>query len=85
MDAAATLGAHVGMVCACQSLGVARATLYRQRARTLAPATEALARPPPPLKLSATERQGALDLLHAQRFVDASPYTLHATLLEEGQ
>jgi putative transposase len=85
MDAAATLGTHVGMARACQSLGMARATLYRQRARTLAPATEAPARPAPPLKLSATERQGALDLLHSQRFVDASPYTLHATLLEEGQ
>jgi putative transposase len=84
MDTAATLGAHVGMACACQSLGVARATLYRQRARTLGSASEAPARPPPPLKLSAAERQGALDLLHSQRFVDASPYTLHATLLEEG-
>jgi len=47
-------------------------------------ASEAPARPPPPLKLSAAERQGALALLHSQRFVDASPYTLHATLLEEG-
>jgi putative transposase len=86
MDTAATLGTHVGMVRACQSLGVARAAFYRQRARTtLGPATEAPAGPPPPLKLSAAERQVALDLLHSQRFVDASPYTLHATLLEEGQ
>ena len=85
MDTAATLGTHVGMVRACRSLGVARATFYRQRARTLGPATEAPGRPAPPLKLSATEHQGALDLLHSERFVDASPYTLHATLLEEGQ
>ncbi len=85
MDTAATLGTHVGMLRACQSLGVARATLYRQRASTAAPATEAPTRPAPPLKLNAAERQGALDLLHSERFVDASPYTLHATLLEEGQ
>ena len=84
MDAPATLGTHVGMVRAYRSLGVARATCYRQRARTRGSATAAPARPPP-LKLTATEHQGALDLLHSERFVDASPYTLHATLLEEGQ
>jgi len=70
---------------ACRSLGVARATLYRQRARAAPPLLEAPARPAPPLKLTAEERDHVLTILHSERFVDASPHTIHATLLDEGQ
>jgi putative transposase len=34
--------------------------------------------------LSAQERQTVVDLLHSERFVDASPHTIQAVLLDEG-
>jgi putative transposase len=37
------------------------------------------------LKLSAQERQTVVDLLHSERFVDASPHTIQAVLLDEGR
>ena len=88
MEAAQALGTRVGLPRACASLGVARATLYRRQARQARqaqPLTETPARPAPPLKLSAEERETALGLLHSERFCDASPYTIHATLLDEGR
>jgi putative transposase len=81
MAAAEQLGATVGLKRACHSLGVPRATLYRHRAR----AVQAASRPPAPLKLAPEERQAVLDLLHSPRFVDTSPHSLYATLLEEGR
>lgn len=84
MRTAATLGEQVGMARACEGLGVARATLYRQRARAAAPAEAPPVRPAPPLKLTDQERDRALDILHSERFLDASPHTIHAILLEEG-
>lgn len=80
-----TLGTQVGVARACQSLGVPRASLYRQRVRDASPPPAPAQRPPPPLQLTPAERDHALALLHAERFVDASPYTIHATLLDEGQ
>lgn len=85
MSTAATLGEQVGVVRACRSLGVARATLYRQRTRDTAAGTAPAVRPAPPLKLTPAERDHALAILHSERFVDASPHTIHATLLDEGQ
>ncbi len=85
MEAAEQLGTNVGMKRACDSLAVSRATLYRHRARATQPAGEAASSPPPPLKLAPEERQAVLDLLHSPRFVDASPHSVHATLLEEGR
>jgi putative transposase len=85
MEAAETLGAQVGTTRACASLGVPRATLYRRRAQAAAATPEQPpARPAPPLQLSETERSQALAVLHSERFVDASPYTVYATLLDEG-
>ena len=85
MEAAEQLGTSVGVKRACGSLGVSRATVYRHRASATKPAGEAASRPPPPLKLDADEHQAVLDLLHSERFVDASPHTIHATVLEEGR
>jgi transposase InsO family protein len=84
MEAAETLGAEVGTARACASLGVPRATLYRRRARAAAEPAAPPPRPAPPLQLSETERAQALEVLHSERFVDASPYTIYATLLDEG-
>ena len=86
MEAAEQLGAMVGLKSACMALGVNRAALYRRRTRQ-AEYVDAMKplRPPPPLKLSAQERQTVVDLLHSERFVDASPHTIQAILLDEGR
>ena len=85
MAAVEQLEATVGLKRACHSLGVPRATLYRHRSRAAQPTSGAPSRPPPPLNLDEPERQAALDLLHGPRFVDASPHSVYATLLEEGR
>jgi putative transposase len=85
MSAAATLATTVGTAPACRALGVPRPALYRARAVAAAPPQEAPVRPAPPLKLSADEQARALAVLHSERFVDASPYTVYATLLDEGE
>jgi hypothetical protein len=56
----------------CQSLGIARASLYRHRqpARPMGAASEPR---PSPRALGPAERQAVLDVLHSERFVDQSP------------
>jgi putative transposase len=85
MNATKDLAASVGTAAACRALGVPRATLYRQRHAPAQPLVEAPARPAPPLKLTALEQARALEMRHSARFVDASPYTVYATLLDEGE
>jgi putative transposase len=65
----------------CQSVGLARATLYRRRqpARPSAPTVRAASS----RALIPAERQAVLDVLHSARFVDQSPAEVQATLLEE--
>ena len=65
----------------CQSVGLARATLYRRRrpARSSTPRRHA----PSSRALVPAERQAVLDVLHSERFVDQSPAEIQATLLEE--
>jgi len=41
-------------------------------------------RPRPPRALTAPERHGVLEALHASRFVDLAPAEIYATLLDEG-
>ena len=78
--AAAELAPTAGTRAACSALGVARATFYRQRAPGRpVPAS----RPRPPLALSQLERRAVLDVLHCERFVDAAPHQIYATLLDE--
>jgi putative transposase len=66
----------------CQSVGIARASLYRRRqpARAAVPASPPR---PSPRALIRAERQAILDALHSERFVDQAPAEVHATLLEE--
>ena len=72
----------VGTSAACAALAVSRATHYRRARRPrLGPPAP---RPSPPRALSETERSTVLDLLHSERFVDASPAATYATLLDEG-
>lgn len=73
----------VGTRPACRALGVAPATIYRRR-RPPSP-RPARERPAPERTLSSAEREAVLNELHSERFVDASPAQVWATLLDEGR
>ncbi len=82
------LGRTVGVKAACEALTVPRASFYRTRpglTEKIGP-REPVERPPKdnPRALRPAERQAVLDLLHSERFVDAAPETVYATLLDEG-
>lgn len=85
MEAALTLSSEVGIKPACEALEVSRAGVYRMQTQRNAPLVEPNNRPSPPRALSTDERQGVLDILHTERFVDKAPYEVYATLLDEGQ
>ncbi len=78
IEAVTTMGETAAL---CQSIGFARATLYRHRrpAQSSTPTLRAASS----RALGPAERQAVLDVLHSQRFVDQSPAEVHATLLEE--
>ena len=71
----------VGTRPACRALGAAPATIYRRR-RPPALRT-ARRRPVPARALSEAERLAVLGELHSERFIDASPAEVWATLLDE--
>lgn len=73
----------VGTRPACRALGVAPATIYRRRRPP--PPRPSRKRPAPERTLSSAEREAVLDELHSERFVDASPAQVWATLLDEGR
>lgn len=80
MGATENLAGAIGVVPACESMGVARSSLYYQRRETQEPKP----RPKPERALTDGERQKVLDELHCDRFVDKSPGEVWATLLDEG-
>jgi len=90
MDAVLALAPTVGIQSACDSLGVVRASFYRQR-KALGPFPVSVEpapvtrRPSPARALSVDERARVLDLLHEERFQDCAPAAVQATLLDEGQ
>jgi hypothetical protein len=69
---------------ACRALGLARAGLYRRRRAALCDRPRPL-RPSPQRALSRAEREAVLAELHSERFVDAAPAAVVATLLDEGR
>ena len=73
----------MGVRPACRALGVSPATIYRWRR----PLVERSPRPPcvPDRALSDAERAAVLAELHSERFQDASPAEVYATLLDEGR
>ena len=81
MNAVISLSNSVGKKAACDALAVSRATFYRHQTNDV----RAALRPSPPLALSDAERQHVLDVVHEQRFWDATPYQIYATLLDEGR
>jgi putative transposase len=82
METALAVAPEIGMTGACRALGVARATAYRHRSPK--PPAVPRARRRSPLALSEEERVEVLAALHSERFVDASPAAVYATLLDEG-
>jgi len=76
-----SLSEHVGKKAACSAVGIPRATYYRRCQKK--PITKP--RPAPPLALSAEEKETVLQVVHEERFWDASPYHIYATLLDEGK
>ena len=88
MDAVTHLAPTVGIVAACDVLGVARASFYRQRpvlGPSASPVPEPVEPPAPARSLSPEERANVLAVLHQERFQDRSPAAVQATLLDEGQ
>lgn len=76
----------IGLVAACTALAMNRSFVYRERARGRRSASPApRVRPRPPLALSSAEQQLLLGVLDSERFVDAAPATIFATLLDEGR
>jgi putative transposase len=87
----------VGARAACEAVGVARASYYRARPVAQPPSGQA-SEPPPavapalrggggqqqPRALTFGEREQVLEVLHSERFADAAPATIYATLLDEG-
>ena len=82
MSAARDLSVAVGTAPACEAMGVARASYYRQL-RPCEPAV--LKRPTPARALAPEERKAVLDALHSERFADKAPAEVYATLLDEGR
>jgi putative transposase len=80
MTAVETARPTMGTAAACDALGLARASVYRRRQ----PARPPVPRPTPPRALAPIERQTVLETLHSERFLDAAPAQVHATLLDEG-
>ena len=79
--AAQPLAVQVGVVPACQALGVSRATFYRRHKAT---SGHRQPRPTPARALCESEREQVLDVLAGPRFVDRAPAEVVATLLDEG-
>ena len=85
MQAVEQLAPASGTAPTCAALGVARATLYRQRSRSrVAPTAAPVEHRSSPRALGAEERQAVLAALHSERFVDQSPAAVYARLLDEG-
>jgi len=82
MATAMAVAPEIGLAAACRALGLSRATVYRHRSPR-----PPISRPrrPPPRALSDEERAAVLAELHSERFVDASPAAVYATLLDEGE
>lgn len=82
MAAAVQVAPAIGVRDACAQFDVAPATFYRRRrGRMHGPHP----RPAPqPRALSGAERERVLEVCHSERFVDAAPGEIVATLLDEG-
>src|ERR1035438_10736577 len=82
MDAVLQLSSTVGIESACDVLGVARASYYRQRPlfgpKLPASPPVSIARPTPARALSMDERESVRAMLNSERFQDCSPAAINA-------
>jgi putative transposase len=85
MDAVHQLAPAVGIESACDALGVARASFYRQPVFGPAPFAPVISRSPPARALRAEERAAVRAVLNSERFQDCAPAAIQATLLDEGR
>jgi transposase InsO family protein len=81
--AIAALVPVIGAATACRAVGQPRSSWYRAHRQAPPPPPRPTPRPQP-RALSPAERAQALGVLHAERFWDAAPATVYATLLDEG-
>jgi putative transposase len=82
MASVARLAPVIGVRAACAQMRVAPATFYRQRHP---PARRRrIERSPHPRALTDSERVRVLEICHSDRFCDAAPAEIVATLLDEG-
>jgi len=85
MQTVVALTAKSGLTAsACAALGLARASVYRARARRLRPPPSRSVKRAPPRTLGPEERSRVLDVLRTPRFADQAPAEIYATLLDEG-
>lgn len=83
MMVAESLAKEVNIRQACNALTIPLSGFYRWKHRDESQKQERI-RPVSPLALSEEERQGVLDVLHSDRFVDMAPQEVYAALLDEG-
>jgi putative transposase len=81
--AIAALVPVIGAATACRAVGQPRSSWPRAHRQAPPPPPRPTPRPQP-RALSPAERAQALGVLHAERFWDAAPATVYATLLDEG-
>lgn len=75
---------NIALSALCDNLHISRSTLYRNTVDDLQPFTAARSTEPHNA-INDAERQKILDILHSERFVDATPYEVFYTLLDEGE
>jgi putative transposase len=82
MTVAKEISAEVGVLKACEALGLSRATYYRKLSPVI-PVNESKSKHF--RALSEQEEKQVLDCLNSERFVDKSPGEVYATVLDEGK
>jgi putative transposase len=84
IQVAETLSSTLGIVAACEAVGLPRGSFYRaqQPVEPIAP-NPVPKRPLSPRALTATEKATVRDVLNSERFQDQAPREVYATLLDE--
>ena len=84
IQAAETLAPTLGIVAACQVVGLPRGSYYRAQ-KPVVPATPrpVRERPPSPRALRPDEKTLVREVLNSERFQDQAPREVYATLLDE--
>ena len=85
MTAAVALAPRIGIAATCLALGVARATFYRAAQCPPSTCPSRGSRRTSSRALNGAEQHTILELLHAPAYVDQSPRTVFALLLDAGR